>query len=297
MSKGRSTRCDMRLPLPHTGCSPIPAPADSVSAPAGPPPGRLIFFQAGGAAMLTYPWRSVAPYLYMNISAAVSVQIFSAARFPLGQGCPQAGAGGASPCFRHHGGKRLQPAGGRRVSASAAQAGLFCRRCGADAARRPRNRASASTGGSHVAAGSQPQSGGYRPVPRVHLGQAHPAGSLRGAGAPALAGSASGTPGSAAGHRRRPSGTSGGMAVSPEQIVIGAGAEYLYLLLAQLLGRDTVFAVEDPGYPKIRQVYGALGAACVPVRWTVRALTLTYSPLPAPGRCTFPPTTSTPPGW
>ena len=47
-----------------------------------------------------------------------------------------------------------------------------------------------------------------------------------------------------------------GMAVSPEQIVIGAGAEYLYLLLAQLLGRAAVFAVEDPGYPKIRQVYG-----------------------------------------
>ena len=29
-----------------------------------------------------------------------------------------------------------------------------------------------------------------------------------------------------------------GMAVSPEQIVIGAGAEYLYLLLAQLLGQQ-----------------------------------------------------------
>lgn len=56
-----------------------------------------------------------------------------------------------------------------------------------------------------------------------------------------------------------------GMAVSPEQIVIGAGAEYLYLLLAQLLGRDTVFALEDPGYPKIRQVYDACGAACVPI--------------------------------
>ena len=38
-----------------------------------------------------------------------------------------------------------------------------------------------------------------------------------------------------------------GMAVSPEQIVVGAGAEYLYLLLAQLLGRQTVLAVEDPG--------------------------------------------------
>ena len=56
-----------------------------------------------------------------------------------------------------------------------------------------------------------------------------------------------------------------GMAVSPEQIVIGAGAEYLYLLLAQLLGRDTVFAVEDPGYPKIRQVYDACGAVCAPI--------------------------------
>ena len=45
-----------------------------------------------------------------------------------------------------------------------------------------------------------------------------------------------------------------GMVVSPEQIVVGAGAEYLYLLLAQLLGREQVFALEDPGYPKIRQV-------------------------------------------
>ena len=56
-----------------------------------------------------------------------------------------------------------------------------------------------------------------------------------------------------------------GMTVSPEQIVVGAGAEYLYLLLAQLLGPEAVFAVEDPGYPKIRQVYGKCGAACRPV--------------------------------
>ena len=56
-----------------------------------------------------------------------------------------------------------------------------------------------------------------------------------------------------------------GMAVSPEQIVVGAGAEYLYLLLAQLLGPEAVFAVEDPGYPKIRQVYGKCGAVCRPV--------------------------------
>jgi GntR family transcriptional regulator/MocR family aminotransferase len=47
--------------------------------------------------------------------------------------------------------------------------------------------------------------------------------------------------------------------------VVGAGAEYLYLLLAQLFGSGAVFAVEDPGYPKIRKVYEKHGAACVPV--------------------------------
>lgn len=53
-----------------------------------------------------------------------------------------------------------------------------------------------------------------------------------------------------------------GMSVSPAQIIVGAGAEYLYLLLPQLLGRDAVFALEDPGYPKIRQVYEACGVSC-----------------------------------
>ena len=38
-----------------------------------------------------------------------------------------------------------------------------------------------------------------------------------------------------------------GMTVFPEQIIVGAGAEYLYLLLSQLRGRDAVFALEDPG--------------------------------------------------
>jgi GntR family transcriptional regulator/MocR family aminotransferase len=56
-----------------------------------------------------------------------------------------------------------------------------------------------------------------------------------------------------------------GLSVSPEQIVVGAGAEYLYLLLAQLMSQVDVFAVEDPGYPKIAQVYRASGARCVPV--------------------------------
>jgi GntR family transcriptional regulator/MocR family aminotransferase len=38
-------------------------------------------------------------------------------------------------------------------------------------------------------------------------------------------------------------------------IVIGSGAEYLYNLIAGLLGEDRKFAIEDPSYAKIRKVY------------------------------------------
>lgn len=50
---------------------------------------------------------------------------------------------------------------------------------------------------------------------------------------------------------------SNGMVVSPEQIVIGAGAEYLYSLILQLLGKNRIFALENPSYEKIRKVYSA----------------------------------------
>lgn len=53
-----------------------------------------------------------------------------------------------------------------------------------------------------------------------------------------------------------------GMSVAPEQVIVGAGTEYLYGLLLQLLGRDKVYAVEDPGYPKIAQVYEGNGVIC-----------------------------------
>ena len=53
------------------------------------------------------------------------------------------------------------------------------------------------------------------------------------------------------------------MNVDSENIVIGAGTDHLYNLLIQLLGRHRVYAVEEPGYGKIRQIYAAAGAACV----------------------------------
>ena len=54
-----------------------------------------------------------------------------------------------------------------------------------------------------------------------------------------------------------------GMSVSPDNILIGAGTDFLYNILIQLLGRDLVYAVEEPGYGKIRQIYAAAGADCV----------------------------------
>ncbi len=53
-----------------------------------------------------------------------------------------------------------------------------------------------------------------------------------------------------------------GMAVEPEQIVVGAGTEYLYGMLIQLLGRDKKYAVEDPGYQKITRIYQANQVDC-----------------------------------
>lgn len=38
------------------------------------------------------------------------------------------------------------------------------------------------------------------------------------------------------------------------QIVVGAGIEYLTMLLTELFDRDKVFAVENPGYKKISAI-------------------------------------------
>ncbi len=46
-----------------------------------------------------------------------------------------------------------------------------------------------------------------------------------------------------------------GIEVDEEQIIIGAGTEFLYNLIIQLLGQDKVYAVEDPSYAKIAKIY------------------------------------------
>lgn len=50
-----------------------------------------------------------------------------------------------------------------------------------------------------------------------------------------------------------------GMRVSPAQIIIGAGTEYLYSRLLQLFGQDVIIATEDPGYKKFAEVSAGFG--------------------------------------
>lgn len=52
------------------------------------------------------------------------------------------------------------------------------------------------------------------------------------------------------------------MHVLPEQIIIGAGTEYLYGLIIQLFGHDKIYAVEDPGYQKIHRIYNCNSVEC-----------------------------------
>lgn len=56
-----------------------------------------------------------------------------------------------------------------------------------------------------------------------------------------------------------------GMQVLPEQIIVGAGTEYLHNLLIQLLGNDLVYGVEDPGYHKIARIYESMKVRYEPV--------------------------------
>lgn len=53
-----------------------------------------------------------------------------------------------------------------------------------------------------------------------------------------------------------------GMLVDPDQIVIGAGTEYLYGLLIQILGKNKKYCIENPGYKKLAQIYKQYHVEC-----------------------------------
>ena len=56
-----------------------------------------------------------------------------------------------------------------------------------------------------------------------------------------------------------------GMNVNPGQIIVGAGSEYLTGLIIQLLGRDTVYGLENPGYSKIHSIFSLGCSRIVPI--------------------------------
>ena len=63
-----------------------------------------------------------------------------------------------------------------------------------------------------------------------------------------------------------------GVECSPEQILVGAGSEYLLLLLSQLLGRDRKIAMENPTYAQAYRVLTAQGHPVAPVEMDRRGM-------------------------
>ena len=50
--------------------------------------------------------------------------------------------------------------------------------------------------------------------------------------------------------------------VDYQRIIIGSGAEYLYQMIVNVLGRDIVYGIENPSYEKIAYVYKSEGVKC-----------------------------------
>ncbi|MCR5289059.1 MAG: PLP-dependent aminotransferase family protein [Treponema sp.] len=65
-----------------------------------------------------------------------------------------------------------------------------------------------------------------------------------------------------------------GMTVNPDQIIVGAGTEYLYGLLIKLLGNDKIYCIENPGYKKLKQIYESNGVTCIPVAMDDKGLSI-----------------------
>ncbi|MGI6536008.1 MAG: PLP-dependent aminotransferase family protein [Eggerthellaceae bacterium] len=65
-----------------------------------------------------------------------------------------------------------------------------------------------------------------------------------------------------------------GMEVDPRCIVIGSGAQTLYNFIVQLLGRNCGYAMEDPGYAKLFDIYTACGAQAHPIQMDDQGISL-----------------------
>lgn len=56
-----------------------------------------------------------------------------------------------------------------------------------------------------------------------------------------------------------------GVDCTPEQIIIGSGTEQLLPFIIRILGKETTFAIEDPGYPLTHYVFSHHGRKAIPI--------------------------------
>ncbi|TWD96373.1 GntR family transcriptional regulator/MocR family aminotransferase [Neobacillus bataviensis] len=56
-----------------------------------------------------------------------------------------------------------------------------------------------------------------------------------------------------------------GVRCVPEQIIVGAGTQYLIGLLTIIIGRDAIFSMEEPGYHRTREAFKDQGVSLIPV--------------------------------
>ncbi len=59
--------------------------------------------------------------------------------------------------------------------------------------------------------------------------------------------------------------SSRGVNCSPDQVIIGAGSDYLFMLLEKILGRDVIVAMEDPTYRRAYRVFKSFDYEISPV--------------------------------
>lgn len=63
-----------------------------------------------------------------------------------------------------------------------------------------------------------------------------------------------------------------GVSCTPRQVIVGAGSDYLLMLLSSLLGRDHVIAVENPTYKQAYRLFCSLDFQVCPIRMDKRGM-------------------------
>ncbi|MBO0959712.1 PLP-dependent aminotransferase family protein [Neobacillus sp. MM2021_6] len=67
-----------------------------------------------------------------------------------------------------------------------------------------------------------------------------------------------------------------GVRCSADQIIIGAGTQYLIGLLTMIIGRDRIYSMEDPGFHRTREVFKDQGVTLKPISLDQEGMALNH---------------------